>query len=172
MTPHAVEVNRAPVLTLWAAVVARRLGLDADAALSVGRALAGLNAQAKGRRLGLFHPREATKREAGEHFAVEVCGRPVPVAVTPDGVRAVTRGKPVDPDAAAAYLEDKFGGALPAVRSAMSRLAASYPPAELAAVAYPLYERFRPAVPEGTKGWGAKGTLDLDLLARLRKPKR
>jgi len=32
-----VIINRAPVLTLWAAVVAERLGLDQDEALTVGR---------------------------------------------------------------------------------------------------------------------------------------
>ena len=46
------------------------------------------------------------------------------------------------------YLEQKFGPDLKAVRSAMSRLAKSYKPGELAAEAYPLYERFRPEVPE------------------------
>lgn len=53
---NVVEVNRAPVLTLWAAVVAKHLGYDEDAALMLGRAVAGLNAQAKGRRLGIFKP--------------------------------------------------------------------------------------------------------------------
>jgi hypothetical protein len=33
-----VLVNRAPVLTLWAAVVAERLGFDRPAALSLGKA--------------------------------------------------------------------------------------------------------------------------------------
>src|SRR5262245_24241278 len=50
--------NRAPVLMLWAAVVAQRLGFDEDEALTLGKALAGLNAQAKGRRLGIFKPHE------------------------------------------------------------------------------------------------------------------
>jgi hypothetical protein len=53
-----ISINRAPVLTLWAAVVARRLGFDEDEALTLGKALAGLNAQAKGRRLGIFKPHE------------------------------------------------------------------------------------------------------------------
>jgi hypothetical protein len=39
-----IEVNRAPVLTLWASVVAERLGFDHDEALTLGRAVAGLNA--------------------------------------------------------------------------------------------------------------------------------
>ena len=49
-----ISINRAPVLTLWAAVVAQRLGFDEDEALTLGKAVAGLNAQAKGHRLGSF----------------------------------------------------------------------------------------------------------------------
>ena len=48
MAPATVTINRAPVLTLWAAVVAERLGFDADEALSLAKAVAGLNAQSKG----------------------------------------------------------------------------------------------------------------------------
>ena len=50
MAPDRIQINRAPVLTLWAAVVAKRLGFNRDEALSLGKALAGLNAQSKGRR--------------------------------------------------------------------------------------------------------------------------
>ena len=32
MPKHEIQVNRAPVLTLWAAVVAERLGHDEDTA--------------------------------------------------------------------------------------------------------------------------------------------
>jgi hypothetical protein len=35
---HAVTINRAPVLTLWTAVVAQRLGFERDEALTFGRA--------------------------------------------------------------------------------------------------------------------------------------
>src|SRR6187399_1344901 len=55
---ESIAINRAPVLTLWAAVVAERLGFDADEAATLGRAVAGLNAQSKGRRLGIFKPSE------------------------------------------------------------------------------------------------------------------
>jgi hypothetical protein len=54
MAKRKVKINRAPVLTLWATIVAERLGYDHDAALTLGKAVAGLNAQSKGRRLGLF----------------------------------------------------------------------------------------------------------------------
>ena len=49
-------VNRAPVLTLWAVVVAEVLGFEHDEALTLGRAVAGLNAYSKGVSLGLFKP--------------------------------------------------------------------------------------------------------------------
>ncbi len=61
MSTDTVTINRAPVLTLWGVVVAERLGYDHDAALTLGKCLAGLNAQAKGRRLGLFGPPKAGK---------------------------------------------------------------------------------------------------------------
>ena len=49
-------MNRAPVLTLWAAVMAEALGFEHDEALSLRRAVAGLNAYFKGVSLGLFQP--------------------------------------------------------------------------------------------------------------------
>jgi hypothetical protein len=62
---HSIQVNRAPVLTLWAAVVAERLGHDRKTALTLGKAVAGLNAQSKGRRLHIFEaPVPAKEAEA------------------------------------------------------------------------------------------------------------
>jgi len=49
-------VNRAPVLTLWTAVVAEALGFEHDEAQTLGRAVAELNAHSKGVSLGLFQP--------------------------------------------------------------------------------------------------------------------
>ena len=51
MAKNKIKINRAPVLTLWAAIVAERLGHDSHEALTLGKAVAGLNAQSKGRRL-------------------------------------------------------------------------------------------------------------------------
>jgi hypothetical protein len=51
-----VMVNWAPVLTLWAAVVAEVLGFEHDEGLTLGRAVAGMNANSKGVSLGLFQP--------------------------------------------------------------------------------------------------------------------
>jgi hypothetical protein len=44
-------------------VVAQRLYFDEDEALSLGKAVAGLNAQAKGRNLGLFKPHEENPKK-------------------------------------------------------------------------------------------------------------
>ncbi len=54
----------------------------------------------------------------------------------------------------------------------MKKLAEAYKPQQLAHDAYPLYKRFRPAIPAGKKGWGAKGDLDLGLMEQLAKEKR
>jgi hypothetical protein len=176
MATGTISINRAPVLTLWAGVVAQRLGFDEDEALTLGKALAGLNAQAKGRRLGIFKPHEeqATKaraKERGEEFWIEVLGRPVPAKNTDDGIRAVKGAQLIEPAGVRRYLEGKLGDDLGRVQSAMQRLAKSFPPKALADIAFRLYERFRPAIPEGVKGWGAKGDLDLQLIERLAKEK-
>ena len=52
---------------------------------------------------------------------------------------------------------------------AMEALAKAYTKKELESEAYSLYEKFRPKIPEGTKGWGAKGDLDLDYIRSLAK---
>src|SRR5947209_6230016 len=149
MASTTISINRAPVLTLWGAVVAQRLGFDDDEALTLGKAVAGLNAQAKGRRLGIFKPHEekarmAREKEQGERFLIEVCGRPVPATNTGDGIRAVKGAKVIEPDGVRRYLEGKFGDDLGAVRKAMQRLAKSYKPKALADHGYGLYEQFRP----------------------------
>jgi hypothetical protein len=128
MATRPISINRAPVLTLWAAAVAQRLGFDEAEALTLGRAVAGLNAQAKGRKLGIFKPHEqkpkkAREKERGEEFRIEICGRPVPATNTDDGIRAVRARQPIDPESVRRYLDEKFGEDLNAVRSAMHRLA-------------------------------------------------
>ena len=60
------------------------------------------------------------------------------------------------------YIARAFGDHLAEVRSEMAALAASLPPDELNRVAFRLYEKFRPDVPKGAEGWGAKGVLQID----------
>jgi len=64
MSKDTILINRAPVLTLWAAVVAERVGFSPDEALSLGKAVAGLNAQTKGRALGIFEAKPEALRQA------------------------------------------------------------------------------------------------------------
>lgn len=173
MTATKIQINRAPVLTLWAAVVAERLGFNHGEALSLGRALAGLNAQSKGRRLGIFQPspkelKKLRERERGEEFRVELLGRALPAVNTDVGVRAVVKSKPIEPETVERYLQSKFAEALPEARKAMTELANALDPDELAQQGFSLYEQFRPQIPEGVSGWGAKGELDLGLIRKLR----
>ena len=170
MADSVVTINRAPVLTLWGAVVAERLGFDRDSALTLGKTVAGLNAQAKGRALGIFTPRETQAKgtgEVGETFRIELMGREVPCTNTGEGLRAVTKGKPVEPAKVVEYLKKRFGDSLDEARDAMERLAASWDEDDLETEAFRLYERFRPEVASGQRGWGQKGTLDLDLIRSL-----
>jgi hypothetical protein len=182
-----VKINRAPVMTLWGAVVAERLGYEHAAALTLGKAVAGLNAQSKGQRLGIFEESESKQAEEESHgktakaedepaaqspATVTLLGRGAPVVHADGGVRATSKGKAINPDSVQRYLEQKFGADLVAVQEAMQELAHSLAPEQLANQAYTLYEQFRPEVPEGQKGWGAKGELDLDLIRSLAKRSR
>jgi len=166
-------INRAPVLTLWAAVVAEHLGFDYDEALTLGRAVSGLNAYSKGVRLGLFQPTpkevkaQRQKLRTLETFTVELLQRAVPAMQTEEGLRAVSKDRPISPDSVRRYLESKFGDMLDDPYHAMSTLAKSMTSTELAGKAYHLYEQFRPEIPPGRKGWGAAGKLSLDRIREL-----
>jgi hypothetical protein len=170
-----ITINRAPVLTLWAAVVAERLGFDRAEALTLGKAVAGLNAHAKGVRLGIYEPTPATVKKEREKLArdrlltVSLLNRAVPVAQTPDGLRALAKEKPINPASVERYLSSKFGPSLEAARRAMAVLAGSLPPRDLTVQAYALYEKFRPEIPAGVSGWGAAGVLDFNAIEELSK---
>ncbi|MBI2302196.1 MAG: hypothetical protein HYU66_25110 [Armatimonadetes bacterium] len=174
-----VLVNRAPVLALWGAVVAERLGHSSDTALTLGKCMAGLNAQKKGRQLGTFCQDGVgggetgrgggppKKTGLGEDTWVTLLGLPVPAQHTPDGLRACVLDKSIDPDKVREYLQRSFGEALEPVREAMSALANAWPPAELERRAYGLYMAFRPQIEHGKGGWGQKGQLSLDQIREL-----
>jgi hypothetical protein len=172
MAPDRILINRAPVLTLWAAIVAERVGFDREEALSLGKAVAGLTAQSKGRRLGVFAPtpealKKARKEKRAKELWIEILGRHVPAINTPEGIRAVNKEKPIDPGGVERYLEGKFGDAFPDVREAMRALVKAFKPDRLAQESFRLYEEFRPRIPEGVAGWGAKGELDLNRVRAL-----
>ena len=171
MSGHTIMANRAPVLTLWASIVAERLGFNREEALSLGKGLAGLTAQTKGRMPGIFKARKGVAQgvrktvAVGENFWIELCERFIPAKHTAEGVRAAVKDVPIDPAEVARDLESKFGEDLASVRDVMEHLARSFDTNDLADRAYALYEKFRPSIPAGMEGWGAKGVLDL---ARMR----
>lgn len=176
MANKKIKINRAPVLTLWAAVVAEQLGYEEETALTLGKAVAGLNAQSKGRRLGIYEEKteeekekEKKKEERDKVEFIEILGRGVPAIETPKGLRAAIKGEKIDPQSVVRYLEQKFGDDLDEARKAMQELAKSFKRNQLESQAYDLYEKFRPEIPEGKKGWGAKGELDLDYIRSLAK---
>ena len=172
-----IKINRAPVMTLWAAVVAERLGYKRDEALTLGKAVAGLNAQSKGQRLGIYEKPDAKakqkdkkpKADGKKIELVMLMGRGVPTVRTREGLRAVAKDEPITPESVQRYLDQKFRDDLGDVEEAMESLAKSISPKQLAAEAYDLYVKFRPSVPEGEKGWGAKGELDLGKIRSLAK---
>jgi hypothetical protein len=160
------HINRAPVLTLWAAVVAERLGQPHETALTLGRAVAGSAARVKARSIG----REETKADRDRDSPrlrqvtapVMLLGKEIRLLPTEDGeLRAADGDKPADPAGVQRYLAKAFGEHLDEVRQAMEELADRYEPAELNRIGFRLYEKFRPDVPPGNEGWGAKALLDV-----------
>jgi signal transduction histidine kinase len=88
MAGSPLLVNRAPVLTLWARLVAERLGHPRATALTLGKAVAGLNAQSKGRRLGINEEpaKQAAKGKpsassGGPEASIALLGREEPVDI-------------------------------------------------------------------------------------------
>ena len=175
-TTKKIKINRAPVLTLWGTVVAERLGYNKSEALTLGKAVAGLNAQSKGRRLGIYEEKtdeekekEKKKEKPVKVEFIELMGRGIPSVKTPKGLRAAIQGEEIDPQSVDKYLKQKFKDDLDDTRAAMEKLAKAFTPKQLESKAFGLYEKFRPKIPEGVKGWGAKGELDLGKIVSLAK---
>jgi hypothetical protein len=102
-----------------------------------------------------------------EKVTVDLLHRAVPAKHTDEGLRALSGESSIHPESVQKHLESKFGDALEDISTAMVELAKSLPPSQLAEKAYALYEKFRPEIPPGKKGWGASGKLDLDLIRTM-----
>src|SRR4051794_38129039 len=145
-TNEPIRINRAPVLTLWAAAVAERLGFVCDTALTLGQAVAGSSAYAKGVSLGIIEPSPEVVREQSDRLAeveqlrVDLLGRAVPVVRALDGLRAVNNSKPGNPVQIAKYLAGKFGDRLKSARQAVAELVAAGEQADLYRHGFRLYE--------------------------------
>ena len=79
----------------------------------------------------------------------------------------MTKNQPIEAKSVERYLESKFGESLGSARAAMRDLAKAFRPEELRTNAFRLYEGFRPAIPDGVKGWDAIGKLDIDRIRSL-----
>jgi hypothetical protein len=86
-------------------------------------------------------------------------------------VRAVIKNKLIEAKGVEGYLESKFGESLGTARAAMRDLAKAFRPEQLMKNSFMLYEKFRPAIPEGVTGWGTKGNLDIDRIRSLASEK-
>jgi hypothetical protein len=83
----------------------------------------------------------------------------------------VIKDKPIAAPGVERYLESKFADSLAPVRDAMRDLAKAFRPEDLSQNAFQLYEKFRPAIPQGVTGWGAKGRLEIDRIRSLASEK-
>jgi hypothetical protein len=186
-------VSRASVLTLWASVVAERLGHQRGTALTLGKAVAGTTARLKmrvigreqwvgsgeeiGPPLGLDLPR-LPKKPAMAHVAL--LGKTIRLLPGASGqLRAALRTLPTrdggvadeyvaaDPAEVERYLLKAFGPHLADVRTAMEGLATRYEPMELNRIGFQLYEKFQPG-PYGREGRRGKAALAVrNILAAL-----
>jgi hypothetical protein len=162
-----IVINRAPVLELWSACVAHFLHPDLSwaACLAIGTSIATMTAIAKGRSIGTMGPSDpaATRKEGSEKRGtgggvVRVMGFPMEVM----GDAVVVKGKPKEGKESG--LAKKFGeGNLEKVREAMEGALVTWQgqKEELDGKAFHMYEKFRPDVGKGQKGWGRKGELHL-----------
>jgi hypothetical protein len=172
-----IQVNRAPVLALWATVVAEALGHAPDTAITLGRYATSSSARIKAESIGIMdEAMEATERLAQAETLkpavqfIVLLGREIPVLPARDGTpRTNEKGKPVAAAGVRSYIARAFGDRLDEVRVEMVTLAATLPPDELNRVGFRLYEKFRPEVPKGAEGWGAKGILHLDRIRSARR---
>lgn len=102
MQVDSLQINCAPVLTLWIAVVVKRLGHELDSALTIGKMFTGLNAQAKGRAIGILAQRGGPeggppkKAGLGEEYRVHISGRGIPMKSLGAGpAGGERRGRPI-----------------------------------------------------------------------------
>lgn len=167
----SILINRAPVLELWAASVTSFLypKIPWETSLSAGSAISTLCAISKGRAIGTIEkpdPGAAEKKreerrqrsESDELDELEVMGFHLKL----EEGQALVGDKPKKTNEPA--LIKKFGEeAYEKAKNAFEKALKSWSGREedLNAQAFHHYEDFRPTVPKGQKGWGRKGTLNL-----------
>ena len=169
-----ILINRSPILTLWAAVVAKKIFcISLEEALTFGSAYAAECAKAKGTSLGIFSDKPAVAEassgkdsEQNETQSFPLMHQTVQANQTPNGLRAIGNGKEQDPNSVWKSLTKKLGVDLPFVFRQMEE-AAENAGDDLDATAYNYYMHIRPDIPHGTKGWGAHGYMETSKLSNF-----
>ncbi|KAG8218580.1 hypothetical protein J3R82DRAFT_4221 [Butyriboletus roseoflavus] len=161
-------VNRAPLMTAWATIVAERLGFEREEALSIGSVYTEMNAVAKGLSLGIID--QSRKKEiepipGGQQPYVDLMGKRPLYQTQSSKWRALVNGSPAVPSTAFSYISRAFRQTTPHIVGALRLLAESYPPQELNKVGFSLYANFRPTV----NGWGERGEVRCEYILSLRK---
>jgi hypothetical protein len=151
-----VTINRAPVLTLWVTVVAQREGYSREEAVTYGKWVATVFAQAKGRATGKFKtskrpPAEEHKVKHGERVVEEepdhvvaFGDKKIPIIKRNGNRLAVVKEAPIEPAQVEDYLQRSFGDKLNDTTAAMKELADNMDLQELKEHAYDLYVQIRP----------------------------
>lgn len=172
--PVSILINRSPVLTLWATIVAMKLHaqLTLPEALTFGSAVSALTAKAKGTSLGIY---QAVDRAGNPHLdqddvqlltilGVDVLAKRVNGG---DGLLfAMVNGQTQNPTKIWSLLSNKFQDSLGFVMNKM-QIAASNARDDLESTAYRYYMHIRPDIPHGTKGWGAHGHFETEKLSNF-----
>ncbi|KAI9574735.1 hypothetical protein HD554DRAFT_93210 [Boletus coccyginus] len=161
-------INRAPLMTAWATIVAERLGFEREEALSIGSVYMEMNAVAKGVSLGIIdqsRKKEIEPISGGQQPYVDLMGRRPLYRTQLSKWRALVNGTPANPSTAFSYISRAFRQTTPYIIGALRLLARSYPPQELNKTGFSLYADFRPTV----CGWGERGEVRCERILSLRK---
>ncbi|KAF8529189.1 hypothetical protein BU17DRAFT_73363 [Hysterangium stoloniferum] len=161
-------VNRAPVMTAWAMVVAERMGFKREEALSIASVYTELNATSKGVKLGIFEEGKGKGMEAAQEGSqpyVDFMGRRPVLYTQTSQWRALLKGELVTPSSAYRYITSAFRQTTGHIVGAMRLLAATYSHQELNRLAFSLYAEFRPQ----TDGWGKKAELRCENILNLKR---
>ncbi|KAG7096871.1 hypothetical protein E1B28_004278 [Marasmius oreades] len=165
----SVIINRAPLMTAWATVVAERMGFQREEALSIASVYTEINAISKGVSLGIFKEGKEKGLDAlrgGTQPYVDFIGRRPLYRNQKEQWRALLHGTPATPSAAFGYISRSFRQTTPYVVGTLRLLADSYSPQEINNKAWSLYADFRPEV----NGWGKRSEVKCLNILDLRKP--
>ncbi|KAJ4478208.1 hypothetical protein J3R30DRAFT_3657519 [Lentinula aciculospora] len=164
----ATIVNRAPLMTAWATVVAERMGFRREEALSIASSYTEMNALSKGVSLGIFKEGKQKGLEAAKGGAqpyVDLMGRRPLYQIQNNCWRALHNGTPTQPSTAYSYISRSLRQTMPFIMGALRLLANSFTPQEINQEAWGLYTQFRPA----GEGWGERSEVRCTTILALKK---